>query len=1349
MTKYKCLLLIFILLFPLSYSTYAYNLRQISNRDGLSNSAILSICQDEEGFMWFGSCDGLNMFNGLSIQVYKPADDKNNLSGNLIENIIETQKGVLWIHTNYGLNRLDKRTQTIDSYNQFKGRYFIQKDNNGKIFIISEDESIYHYDEQSHAFKKVTIENLVYNNVLNFTITSNNILHIFMKDGDNLCFSMERLNGGSQRMASEQSPLASQKLLYCFYERDNKDIIYIIDEAYTLYEYNLVKNRKLYVTSLENEINKKGEVSSIIKQNNDYFIGFKTNGLLRLKNIPDRKENYEIEDVGIKSGIFCLLKDKYQDIVWVGTDGQGVYIYSNDSYIIKSAVFSHFARNIEKPVRALFLDKENTLWIGTKGDGILKIRDYDRNKNSDLYDAEYVTTGNSLLIDNTVYAFEKSSKDILWIGGESGLNYYSYKDRSIKNITLSVDGEPVKYIHSICELNDSTLWVATVGTGIIKAHISGTKDKPELNNVRKIVIHGGKESYNYFFTIYKGEQSELWFGNRGYGAFCMQNNSMELDSLLVAEEGDSQTLNDVFSIIKDKDSNLWLGTSFGLVKYSSDGEKRVYNEKEGFPNNTIHGILQDSHGNLWLSTNRGIVKFDTRQETFQVYSDLNGLQVLEFSDGASFKDDVTGDLFFGGINGFVSIAETGMRKQKYLPPVYFGNLMIFGEDRNIYNFLDKKESNTLELDYDQNFFSISFTALDYINGNNYTYYYKLGDLSKHWIDNGSSNRASFTSLSPGEYTLYIKYKNRLTGDESPVSSLTIKILPPWYLSAWAYLVYTVLVLGLIFFMFRSLRKRNDRKKREALEKLQQHHQKDVYESKLRFFTNIAHEFCTPLTLIYGPCNRILNHNGSDKFVKKYTNLIQRNAERLNDLIQDLIEFRRIETGYRTPNIVQLPIAEMIDDILSSFNDLAETRNIHIEKNISAKLSWNSDKNFLYTIISNLLSNAFKYVPQNGIVRIDARKSDENLIIEISNTGKGIKPENLPDIFNRYAILDDFEKQDGYANYSRNGLGLAIANSMVRLLDGKIDVASVVDEWTSFSVSLPQKDISSIVSEEPERKVNDIVAKKDYKSLVELPEYEFDKTKPTVLIVDDDIEMLWLISEIFAEEYNVIPLNDSLEIKQVLLKDHPDIIICDVMMPGIDGISLVKGIKSDKKTAHIPLILLSAKYTVEEQIEGLASGAEMYISKPFNTDYLKTSVRHLLSRKETLKDYFASPLSAFELNEGKLIHKESSKFVQDIYHIIEKNVMDKKLSAQFIAAEMNITTRQLYRRLSDVDCESPAEMIRECRLYIAHNFLLNSKMTIDEVIYKSGFSNRATFFRAFSQKYGCTPKEYREKMMAGL
>ncbi|NDV69367.1 two-component regulator propeller domain-containing protein [Dysgonomonas sp. 25] len=1339
----KCVLLSVLLLLCASLSEiHAYNLRQISSKDGLSNSAILSLYQDKDGYMWFGSCDGLNVFDGLNIKVYKPTNNKNYLSGNLIERIIETKEGIFWVHTNHGLNRLDKRYNHVEYFNQYSGTYFLCKTKENDIFIIREDGALHYYrDDDGLDFLKIDLPGVVFDNVLNIVADSNDYLWVFSNDGTSSCYKIVRDKSGAISLTFDHKFGHPKNLRYCSVDGE---MVYFVDEDYTLYEYDLNSNKKYYIDDLSKVIKEKGDISSIVKFNNDYFIGFQTNGLVCLRNTPEKKESYELEEINVRSGIFTLYKDRFQEILWIGTDGDGVYMYSEDAYSIQSVQYRDFTYKVNKPVRAIYVDKENSMWLGTKGDGIIRIRNYEFRQPIQESRIDYYTTTNSQLTDNSVYAFTPGRLNIMWIGNEEGLNYYSYAEGRIKKLDVLIDGEPLRYVHSIYEENTNLLWMATVGMGIISAEIAGTPGNPVLKNIKRYTYDNGYFSSNFFFTIYSDPDGNIWFGNRGYGAFRYDHRIDDVKQLRFGNDPANQTLNDIFCLTKDPVGNLWAGTSFGLIKYAPNQTETIYNEQNGFPNSTIHGMLEGSDRTLWLSTNQGIIKFNMSTGTFQNYGHRNGLNITEFSDGAFYKDERTGALYFGGINGFVNIVEEKYKQTTYIPPVHFNNLSIFGSDANIHNFLSQeKDESVLKLNYNQNFFSLTFTAIDYINGNNYTYYYKLEELSDKWIDIGSDNTASFTNLFPGTYTLQIKYRNRITGEDSPAYSLIVKISPPWYMSTIAYIIYALIILGIAFGCLRFIMARNNKKKEAMLNIIYQQHQEEVYESKLRFFTNIAHEFCTPLTLIYGPCNRILEHKGSDSFVLKYTNLIQRNAERLNALIQELIEFRRIETGNRNPLIEELSITELAYNEIERFNELAESRDIFFEKNIQPHIIWNSDKGFLMTIITNLLSNAFKYTSDHGNVKIRSFIEDDALCIIVSNTGKGIKQENLGRVFDRYSILDNFENQDE-KNVSRNGLGLAILYSMVKLLDGTIDVKSELGGWTDFILRLPFVQVDNV---EPEnnKPLSTLDARNNKtEAIVELPKYEFDKFKQTIVVLDDDIEMLWFISEIFAGKYNVIALNKPLDLESVLDEIQPNIIICDVQMNGKDGILLVKEIKSNPKQAHIPFILVSANHNVDEQIRGLAAGAEMYITKPFNIDYLQVSVERLISRKEMLKDYFSSPLSAYELTDAKLTHKEHKKFVKDIYDVIYKNLINKDLSAKFIADEMNMSTRHLYRKLNDINEQSPADIIKECRLHVAKDLLMNSKLTIDEIIYKSGFSVRSTFFKVFAEKYGCTPKEFREK-----
>ena len=566
---------------------------------------------------------------------------------------------------------------------------------------------------------------------------------------------------------------------------------------------------------------------------------------------------------------------------------------------------------------------------------------------------------------------------------------------------------------------------------------------------------------------------------------------------------------------------------------------------------------------------------------------------------------------------------------------------------------------------------------------------------------------------------------------------------PWYASWWAYLIYALCLLLLAALLIRSFILRSKRKKQELLNEIEKRHQKNVFESKLRFFTNIAHEFCTPLTLIYGPCGRILSSKGLSKFVVDYVQMIQTNAERLNNLIHELIEFRRIETGNREVRVESLNVSSIVKGIAKTFVEMAKSRNITFLSKIPEQVMWNSDKGFLNTIIINLISNAFKYTPDGQSIKIEVDTSGENMLtLRVANEGSTIKEKDFQYIFNRYAIFDNFENQDE-KNFSRNGLGLAISYNMAKLLNGTLKVENTSDGWVMFTLTLPVMELTTGVSE-TKRLMAEYISKIDTQPILKLPQYEFDKMRPTLLVVDDEIEMLWFIGEIFSADFNVVTLQDPERLDQVMNEVYPNVIICDVMMPGMGGIELTRRIKSVKETAHIPIIVVSGRHEMEQQMEALSAGAEMYITKPFSAEYLRISVCQVIERKEVLKNYFSSPISSFEKSDGKLMHKESKKFLQSVLKIINDNITNKDLTPRYIADRLAISPRSLYRKMEEIGEDSPTDLIKECRLHIAKDLLLTTKKTIDEIVFDSGFSNKVTFFKVFREKYECTPKEFRMK-----
>lgn len=1316
---------------------HAYSLRQFSNKNGLSNSAILSLYQDHQGVIWIGSCDGLNIFDGTNIHVYNPVNPtKAPLSGNLINDIMETEKDVLWIQTNYGLDRLDTKLQTSKSFTEFKDKNYMAKSRDNDLFIVKDDGYIYYYQPEKQLFQKLEVPQIAFGHVLSTIIDKNNILWVFTSNNDTRSYQIIK---NKEEIALTPNNLFkhSEQLLWAFAE---EDLVYFIDKTYSLYEYDFGNQQQYFIADLKAEVETRGEVSSIIKQQNDYYIGFKSSGLIVLKYMSDQKIKYQMQDTEIHSGIFCLMKDKYQDIVWIGTDGQGVYMYFNDAFSITNTLLDTPVYQINNPVRTVYYDEEQTLWIGTKGGGILRIRNYSPETNAAV-SFDRISISNSTLTDNTVYCFAPGSANRLWIGTENGLNYYSYQNKQLKAFTVIADGKKVKYVHSINELNDTTLWVSTVGEGIVKVILDKAGSSPSVKSATRIVLDDGRMASNYFFTSFQKNDSILWFGNRGYGAYRLNVETEQLTPYRFDNVVNSQTANDIFAIYKNE-KGYWLGTSSGLLHFNED-YSHYHDRADLFSNNTVHGILEDQQNNLWISTNQGLVRFNPKTNTGQTYDRENGLEVTEFSDGAFYKDSRTETLFFGGTNGFVTVKPNAYIMADYMPQINLKGLSIFGKEYNIHDFLhDKKGKKILQLDYSRNFFCIDFMAIDYINGNNYSYSYKLDEVSSQWIESGTSASAIFSNLAPGQYTLLVKYKNNMNGKECEPQKLLIQITPPWYLSNWAYILYFILIaLFCILAVYRIVHQYR-RKQHRMIEKLNREKKEEVYESKLRFFTNITHEFCTPLTLIYGPCEKILAYPQSDSYIRKYGKMIQQNTEKLNGLILELLEFRRLETGHKVLSIQRLSVSDKLRNIAESFCELAENKNLNYRLDIEPDIEWNTDISCFSKIVNNLISNAFKYTPEEGNITIGLKVENQLLTLNISNSGKGIAKENLAKIFDRYKILDSFEMN---GKNSRNGLGLAICKNMVTLLNGEINVSSIQNEITTFTVTLPELSPTAQETETPQK----VYATGPLNTNTEPMELEqttvnFDTSKHTVMIIDDDPSMLWFVSEIFVDKYNVLSFNNAAEALASLELKQPDLIISDVMMPEIDGLSFAQKIKQNKLWSHIPLILLSALHHEDDQVKGIEAGAEVYVTKPFNVKYLEKVVYRLIKRESDLKEYYSSIFSSFKVENGNCIHKEDQEFLDKVIETIEKNITNPDLSVELLSSDLGYSTRQFYRKLKPITDKSPADIIKEYRLTMAERLLLTKNYTIEEIMDKTGFNNRGTFYKLFSQRFGMPPRQYREQ-----
>ncbi|MCW3788938.1 two-component regulator propeller domain-containing protein [Plebeiibacterium sediminum] len=1301
-------------------SCFSYNLKNISRNQGLSNSAVTSICQDSDGYLWIGTCEGVNIYDGSEVKILNPYTSDNHFAGRIIENIIETEKGILWIQTNHALVRLNKYEGTTDVYPEFKEKNIYLKYNN-KLCILK-DNYLYYYTSATNNFQKIEISDQSSFKLLNAFIDQKNVLWqvrengvkkyqlVYIKETDELEIKL-----------IHESEYASRVIA-----SDNQaNHMFFVDADYDFYEVDLASDQKNLITNLQKELDIKGEISSIIKYHNNYLIGFKTHGVIQL--IPQGENKFELHELDIYSGVFTMLVNRDQDNFWIATDGQGLFTCYNNEFLFNSFTFDKFPVQITKPIRALFVDEFKNLWIGTKGDGIYKIEDYSPNTVLSHSKTKNYNISNSNLPNNSVYVIKKGSRNLLWFGHDKGISYYSYTGE-IKNLNNDHLFPSISYVFDIYQVNDSTLWLASVGNGIIKVNLDYSNNQPNIKDIKNIKVNNGKVSSNYFFSLCKKNDSTLLFGNRGEGAFSLNLNSEELSNINLNKEINK----DVYSIKSDEKGNYWLGTGGGLVKYNGL-QTQVYNQSHGLPNNTIHSIIDEYDNNIWLSSNKGIIKFDPEREISHAYNQNEMSDIIEYSDGACYLNLSDEYILFGGINGFVSIKSNNRYEiMNYQPEINVSELRINGEEQNIHEFIKLyQQNNVINLTYTQNFFSFKLSVIDYLKSNSYLYYYKLEGLNDSWINNRTSNLVSFSHIPPGNYVLKLKYKDLMTDSFSSIKSFNITIVPPWYKSKMAFLLYFIFCVGIIAFIFRYLQKIYQLKNKLVKVMLEENVKDEMYEAKMQLFTEITHDFFTPLTLILGPCENIISNTDSNDQIRQDAALIKNNAEKLHNLVREIIDTRKLELKNQKIQFEAIDLFELLSNNANLFLQISQYKHVDYQIDLQENITWNTNVNFIERILTNLISNAFKYVNNSGEVKVHMFKQGDDVNITISNTGKGIPHDKLDTIFE--ASSDPSKKnEDGI--FESHGMGLSVCKHLVALINATIEVESTPNHWTHFTIKL-----------QPVTSSNEMIPEVEEQTFEIKPSGETtDKQKlPVVVIVDDDPQLLSFISNIFVDIYNVVAFDHAQVAIEYTKIHHIDLIITDLMMPGINGISLIKEIRADKNLIHIPIVILSAKYTHEDKTEGISSGADAYISKPFSIEYIKSVVGRLLENKANLKNFYSSVVSNYVIENGNYVSNEDKEFFDSFLKVIEENISKPSLAINDISEIMGITTRMIYRKLEDITDKKPAEFIKEYRYKYVDTLLLTTNLTIEEIMDKCGVGSRATFFKNFAKIYGTTPKKYRQ------
>ena len=1293
--------------------------------------------QDKYGYMWFGTYDGLNLYNGKSTFVYRfEPDNKYSLCSNIIHKISPAEDDYLWISTFLGLNKFSlKERRVSESYYQCPEAKLLACDSKGNTWVIHKKDYISYYTPQTKNFQDIHLPGINIDNVLEIFI-NNDDLYLITTDGElrNIKISDQNNNSNGIRLKVTDKKIHDRNILKVFQENNN--LLFISKDA-KLYTYNIISNTKLFLCDLQNLLAKYGSVSRIISFNNDVFFTFSNGELIKL----DSTDNYSSELINSGIGIFCLLKDKKQDILWIGTDGQGVQMYYQRHEMFRNIILDNYSVGIQKPIRAIYTDEYNNLWIGTKGDGIIRINNYNELNYPEISQIIHNRfTANDGLSNNMVFSFLRSKyRNILWIGTEGpGLSYYSYRDNKVKTLTGAASGQIGK-VHSICEINESTLWLATAGNGILEVNIKDDNSHLVVKSVNAFFLRKDDRVCNEFHSMNYDGKSTIFIGSRGgYGVVKFDIITKQYEFIQMSKSENS-AIGDVLCLHQSKDSIFYIGASSGMTKmqFLKSGENIIkqFDRRDGIANDMIHGILEDNEGCLWLSTNKGLTKYNPFNNFFHNYS-YPDLKVTEFSDDAYWKSPDNNRLFFGGINGLVWIdTEEDFIENNYKPDIHFFDLKISGESYPLDSYLNKE--GYLEISSKISSFGLSFVALDYINGENYEYSYILEDYNTAWTELQKTNQVTFTNLPHGKYELKVKYKSDVFGSDDKTFSLKIIKLPPWYLTTWAILFYILVFLLIGVCIIYLIRKKIMDKQMILAQRIKEEQKDKLIDAKLNFFTNVTHEFCTPLTVINGVTEFIEKSNENDNNLKKYTDILKDNVTNLNNLIQEILDFRKMEEAkFDTKIIKHVSIYTLIHHEIASFIPIAEQSKINFEISVSKDLYWNTDISYFKRILINLTSNAFKYVNEEGYIKISAEiKDNELLSLKVYNTGQGIADSIIDHIFDRYRILEDIEVNSYSKKSSRNGVGLSICYDIVKSLQGDIKVKSETNKYAEFIVTLPL-----LEAVEEDEIFDEPILPKNTEDNYSRNSSE----KPVVLVIDDNKDIVWMISNLLFDYYDVKGVYSAEEAIKAIERQTPALIITDIMMPGIDGINFIKQLKADKFTKHIPLIIVSAKISDKDQAEGFDVGADAYFTKPFSPTVLVSAIGRLLSTKTELRNYYYSPESAYEYTDGQLMHQEDKEFMNSVISIIKENLEKENLRPELIADKMGMNTRNLYRRFKKVASTSPNDFIKDYRFVTAAKLLVTTNLTIQEIIYKVGINNKSYFYREFFKKYNMTPKEYRTR-----
>ena len=1333
--------------------------QQITSKNGLSQSEVYSFLEDSSGFMWFGTLDGLNRYDGYNIITFNTEKgNPHSLSNNTIRSLAEDKYGRIWIGTDNGLCVYDSTLEKIFQIGISGYENLVLSIQS----ILIEDDILFLSTTDGLLISKLSSEksDLIHLNFSSFDtpVVEGKIISQIIKAKDGSFWFSDNYNlyqmylGKSQDDYNITKQLKSPRIDFTkTLIEDFIGNIWIMTENDGFMRFNpQTKKIDFHSKDSKNKSISTKTSSAVSDKNGNLWIGTRDKGLMFLdvKSLNHSNPTFKkiqhnpFNSNSINSNLIFSLYVSRNNIVWVGTIGSGINVFDSNQKRFDHYKISTFLNESESGsnfIRSVYVDANKNVWMGTHNNG-LYLLNRDEKK---LIKAGFGT--------NSVFYIENIGNDIVLFSGTSGFTVGKIENNKIK--ILQKDDENNATFYS-CKSMDDIIWIASINglkkyrydNGYLKFEkkYSTTSNPPiSFNNIRVL--------------YYDKKRNELLAGTEGGGlnVLTLDKNHEVTSSSVYKKNDDTKSISNDYirAITKDSYGDIWVGTYEGLNKINYDNENLTFEsitKKEGLPSNMIQSLIEDDQKNLWIGTNGGLCKLDIEKKDIIFFSTNDGIQSNEFSEHTSIKT-TDGEIIIGGINGINTFYPNKIIDSNIQPNTTITDFYIFGKKVGIGDNKEKSVltksivlTDTIKLKPSQNSFSFTFSSLTYSNPEKIKFSYLLEGFDKNWNYTDSKNRiANYTNLDHGSYIFKVRSTNSDGEWDEQQRTIFIDIKTPFIYSNFAFALYIIIIIAIFIYLTNYTIIKYTTKKEMVL--ANQHNQKlvELDELRTRFFINISHDLRTPLTLIGGPLKLILKNEKLKESVRNQLELIQLNVNKLSRIMEQLLDIRKAETGKLPLRLQKLDIISFIKRETDHFSEQIKIKGLELTFFSSKeKMITCIDTDKISKVLFNILGNAIKFTERGkidiNISKVHGLPKDLNIFsqkefvfIEVKDTGIGIKKENLEKITDRFFRAHN-KSVKGY------GVGLSHSKKLVEAHDGFIHIKSKINQGTSVQIYIPLLDVEGLEISKVEEKLENLYLSSTIKTNPnnELPN---NKNGTKILLIEDNIDLIVFLRNELKKKYEVLVAYNGIEGCKMAEKYSPDLIISDIMMPKMDGIEFCKKIKSDIKTSHIQVILLTARAGKESKIEGIEMGADDYITKPFDIEYLILRIENLLKSKERIRKSFQLK-DALIPNENK-IKSLDEIFIEKLMDKINHGISNPEFKVSSLEKEMGMSHSNFYRKIKNITGLSGKEILIEMRMKKAKQILTNNKdIRVSEVAFMVGFLNPKYFSKTFKEYFGVNPSK---------